>query len=107
MRSVPSMPPSTLPPPRSFQQRLEACGRAFSRRGKISATLALEGMAAEAVALTGASDAAIWLYDRRARALWLAARSGVSGAPGPPRVPADDPEALPALSLTLDRPRQL
>ena len=88
------MPPSTLPPPRSFQQRLEACGPAFSRRGQDQLTLALEGMAAEAVDVDGSGRAAIWLYDRRARALWLAARSGVRSARSA-RVPPDDPGRCP------------
>ncbi|HUR34202.1 MAG TPA: hypothetical protein VM032_10440, partial [Vicinamibacterales bacterium] len=98
-------PPPMLPTPRSFQQRLEACGQAFSRRAEVRATMvaALARMAEEAAALTSASRASIWLHDRRARDLWLAARSGDEPRVTA-RVPADDLSEPPALGLTIDRP---
>ncbi|MEO7274896.1 MAG: ATP-binding protein [Vicinamibacterales bacterium] len=99
------LPPIVLPPPRSFQQRLEACGQAFSRRAEVRATMvsALARMAEEAAGLTSASRASIWLHDRRARDLWLAARSGAEPWLTA-RVPADDPSEPAALGLTTDRP---
>ena len=94
------MPPPMLPTPRSFQQRLEACGRAFSRGAEVRATIvaALARMAEEAADLTSAARVSIWLHDRRARDLWLAARSGAARCHA--RVPADDPSEPPALGLT-------
>src|SRR4051812_35865179 len=99
------MPPPMVPTPRGFQQRLEACGLAFSRPREVRATLvqALAGMADEAADLTGAAQVSIWLHDRRARDLWLAARSG-PGTFIPTRVAADAIAAPPALGLTIDRP---
>ena len=98
-------PPSMTPAPRGFQQRLEACGLAFSRPRELRATMAeaLAGMADEAADLTGAAQVSIWLHDRRARDLWLAARSG-SATFTATRIAVGDAAAPPALGLTLDRP---
>ena len=99
------MPSSPLvPPPRGFQQRLEACGVAFSRR-EAPATMvqALAGMADEAADLTGAARVFIWLHDRRTRDLRLAAQSG-GGTPDETRVAADDAGTPAGLGLTIDRP---
>ena len=102
-------PPSMVPTPRGFQQRLEACGLAFSRAARVSrATMpqALAAMADEAAALTDAARVTIWLHDRRARELWLAARSGHRPVT-PTRIAADETSEPPALGLTLERPVQL
>jgi len=97
-------PPPLVPTPRSFQQRLEACGAAFSRR-EAPATMvqALAGMADEAADLTGAARVFIWLHDRRSRDLRLAAQSG-GGTPVETRLAADDAGTPAGLGLTIDRP---
>ena len=101
-------PPSMVPTPRGFQQRLEACGLAFARPPELRTTMpqALAAMADEAAALTDAARVTIWLHDRRARELWLAARSGHRPVT-PTRIAADETSEPPALGLSLERPVQL